>query len=285
MNINNSGQQYTSYGTGTPKNTFGTGRTTQSGGLGDSPFSITNTGATGETDTAGSLVDLSSANRVLLLADHNLDGLVDQQELAMASYQLLSNESATAEDKVLGQMLATMVQGGADGTGLFPDLNGDGGLSSNELSLLAKGDDDASTISSADFQFAYGNKAQAGGNTISLDGLRQIATGNTGATNPPAGNGQTPTGGTGSSNGANQQPTVEQSTISLLEAVINYLKNQNVGKTTSKPPAEETPASGDEQPVTNNGSQQQANPFVAIFSLLGNIIKLMIGMMGARQQA
>lgn len=279
MNINNAAQQYTSYGTGTPKSTYGTGRTTQSGGLGGSPFNITNAGSTGEADTSGNLVDLSSANRALLLADHNLDGIVDQQELAMASYQLLSNENATAEDGVLGQMLATMVQGGADGTGLFPDLNGDGGLSANELALLAKGDDDASTISSEDFQFAYGNKAQSGGNTISLDGLRQIATGNTGTTNPPAGNGQTP------SNGTNQQPTVEQSTISLLEAVINYLKNQNVGKTTNTPPAEETPASGDEQPATDNGGQQQANPFMAIFSLLSNIIKLMIGMMGGRQQA
>lgn len=281
MNINNP----TSFTTGTPKSTLRTVRTAQSGDLGDSPFSITNTGATGETDTTGNLVDLSSANRILIQADHNMDGIVDQQELAITSYQLLSNENATPEDKVLGQMFATMVQGGADGTGLFPDLNGDGGLSSNELALLAKGDDDASTISSADFQFAYGDKAQSGGNTISLDALRQIATGNTGAANPPAENGQTPMGGTGSSNGANQQQTIEQSAISLLEAIINYLTNQNVSKTASTPPAEETPASGDEQPAPNNGGQQQANPLMAIFSLLGNIIKLMIGMMGARQQA
>lgn len=85
MNIYNAGQQYGSYGAGNTPSNYGTGRNKQSGGQ-DSPFNISNAGTPEETTGGSGLVDLESANRALLLADNNLDGIVDQQELAMVSY-------------------------------------------------------------------------------------------------------------------------------------------------------------------------------------------------------
>jgi hypothetical protein len=120
------------------------------------------------------------------LADDNHDGKVDQREMANAAYQLLSNPDATADEKAMGNMFATMVQGGTDGKGLFPDINGDGGVTADEMRKLAQGDGQYSSISKNDFKDAFGIRFNPDGNPISLDKLKQIADGQNDTGNTPA---------------------------------------------------------------------------------------------------
>lgn len=282
MNMNMNGQASAGYGANTLNNAYNSGMS--------AAYKLPNTNSTGNSN---GLVSLSGANHALLMADDNLDGVIDQQELAMAAYQLLGSASATEEDQSVGRLFATLVQGGADGKGLFPDLDRDGALSSNELALLAKGDDDASTISTNDFQFAFGKQYTQGGNNIALDGLKGIATGNTGSA---TGNAGTATGNNNATVADGQQTpqqSIERSTLSLLGLIINYLQQQSTGSTSGSAPigqtsATQTPAataSDEQQAATGQqNTQQAANPMATLVSILGTIIKLMMVMMGGRQQ-
>lgn len=215
--------------------------------------------------------------------------------------QLLSNENATEEDQLLGQMFATMVQGGADGTGLFLDTDGDGGLSSNELALLAKGDDDASTISTEDFKAVFGNQYKAGGNNVSLDGLKEIATGGASdAKNTPGSDYKDTPYGNGDQPGANgqgdPQQALVQSTLSLLGTIVQFLQGQGTGQADGTqapkgPPANEAPVMNEPAPRSRNPqngqspAQGQSNPMMAFFSIISSILQMMAGMMGGQQRA
>ncbi len=141
-------------------------------------------------------IQLESALNALTLADDNGDGKVDRQEMANASYQLLSDPEASDSDKATGQMFATMLLGGKDGKGLFADFNDDGGVTANELTLLAKGDDDATSISTDDFKQAFGTRYKKGGNEFNLQDLKDIA-------NTPVEGGNDPYGNNDNNNGCN----------------------------------------------------------------------------------
>lgn len=131
----------------------------------------------GSTDSTTSTdsVQLAASLGTLRLADDNCDGVVDRHEMANAAYQLLNDETSTAEEKAVGQMFATMVLGGADEKGLFADFNDDGGVTENELTLLAKGDDVATDITNADFKQAFGTRYKEGGVEFDLADLKALA--------------------------------------------------------------------------------------------------------------
>jgi hypothetical protein len=132
----------------------------------------------------GDFVNLGAAQQGLIMADDNRDGLVDKQELANAAYQLLNNPNATEADIQLGRLYAAMVLGGKDAQGLFPDMNGDGAISANELALLASGDQQDDVISAQDLRFAFGDDFNAGASHFTLSDLEAIASGQS-STVPP----------------------------------------------------------------------------------------------------
>lgn len=178
MNIFNKGQQQYSGFSTSLKSGNNEPATGNAGDTGEkSPFNVDEPIVTNAGTQSSDLVDLKGAQRSLIMADDNRDGVVDQRELANASYQLLSNEDATPEEQGLGQLFGTMVMGGKSGKGLFPDIDQNGGITETDLNMLARGDDDAETISAKDFKAAFGDEVNSGGNTISLDELEQIASG------------------------------------------------------------------------------------------------------------
>jgi hypothetical protein len=132
---------------------------------------------------AADSVDIDTAMLAWRLADENHDGVVDRREMANAAYQLLSKENATAEEKALGNMFATIVLGGADGKGLDPY---DSNISESDMRSLARADGNGDSISAKDFKVTMGDRA-AGGNPFTLDELYQIAhQQNAGAPGAPA---------------------------------------------------------------------------------------------------
>jgi len=204
-------------------------------------------------------VQLESALSALTLADDNGDGVVDRQEMANASYQLLSNPDASDSDKATGQMFATMLLGGTDGKGLFADFNDDGGVTADELTKLAKGDDDAASISKDDFKQAFGNRYKKGGNEFSLQDLKDIATPPPDG-NDPYGNNNNNCNNNGNSNdnghsnGNNDPYSQLRDVMSSLSQIISqlYPASGNQGNGNGQIP-------GNTQALGSNGQAQGGN--------------------------
>lgn len=196
------------------------------------PFTMTNTGSNGspvrgtaaaeadaqnpfvaeQSTTGGDSVNLSAAQQGLIMADDNRDGVVDKQELANAAYQLLNNPNASETDRQVGRLFASMVLGGKDGQALLPDMNGDGGISANELALLASADQQDMAISTQDFSFAFGGAYNINGSAFTLSDLEAIAKGQQPANPPAAGSPaeNTPGGTAAAGTGTTEDPPVNE---------------------------------------------------------------------------
>lgn len=109
-------------------------------------------------------------------AKGNGDGQYSREEVAQAA---LSSDPESKEYS----LLYTMVAGGKDKKGLFPDGDGNGLLSKGELNSLAKQDGKGDSFSTNDFSKMFGDRAQS--TTVSTyesqKTLRNIAGGNGGS--------------------------------------------------------------------------------------------------------
>ncbi len=233
------------------------------------PFTMTNTGSSGspvrgtsgaeedsqnpfvaeQSTTGGDSVNLSAAQQGLIMADDNRDGVVDKQELANAAYQLLNNPNASETDRQVGRLFASMVLGGKDGQALLPDMNGDGGISANELALLASADQQDMAISTQDFSFAFGGAYNINGSAFTLSDLEAIAKGQQPANPPAAGSPteNTPGGTAAAGTGTTEDPPVNET-----------------GNATETPPessaAQETGETGKPDPATNGSEASTGDP-------------------------
>ncbi len=120
-----------------------------------------------EDDSTG--VPMSRVLTIFDQFDQDGDGKLSKQEIARAALEM-ANEGRNTEFT----LFATFLQGGKDGTGLFPDDDGDGYLSRQELEGLAGADGDSSAIKQSDFAAKFPDLV-GGGNAISTDKLNQVA--------------------------------------------------------------------------------------------------------------
>lgn len=282
MTIYGQGQQFSGYQTSSSYSSY-TGSARGNGG--SSSDSEENVFCLDESGGADS-VSLSAANQALIMADDNRDGIVDRQELANASYQLLSNEDATDSDTAVGRLFGTMVLGGQDGEGLYPDINQDGGITSNELALLARGDDDTEAISIEDFTLAYGDEANPEGSSFTLEDLEAAAMGQATGSTGESGIGDTQESGPGQP--SVDDPGVTESVVSILGSIVELLGVASGQTNTTQAPASpeqetESPAQQPEQPA---GSEQPAstNPATAIVSIITSLLTLLIDLFGGQGQ-
>ncbi|WP_303674910.1 hypothetical protein [Vampirovibrio chlorellavorus] len=221
------------------------------------PFTMTNTGSSGspvrgtsaaeadaqnpfvaeQSTIGGDSVSLSAAQQGLIMADDNRDGVVDKQELANAAYQLLNNPNASETDLQVGRLFASMVLGGKEGQALLPDMNGDGGISANELALLASGDQQDMSISTQDFSFAFSGAYNINGSDFTLSDLEAIANGQQPANPPAAGStAEDSSGGTAAPGaGTTQDPVNEAGTAT--ETPPESSAAQGTGETGQSDPA------------------------------------------------
>jgi hypothetical protein len=104
---------------------------------------------------------------------YDIDGnkVLDKPEVAQGALKLLGNEGTASE----GQALATMVLGGKDGKGLFPDFDGDQGVSTQEMKQLAGLSGGMDTFEPSDFQMAFPDRFNPEGSTANVEGLQKIA--------------------------------------------------------------------------------------------------------------
>lgn len=207
----------------------------------------------GSTDS----VELAASLAALRLADDNGDGVVDRQEMANAAYQLLNDETSTAEEKAIGNMFATMVLGGADEKGLFADFNDDGGVTANELTLLAKGDDTADSIGAQDFKQAFGTRYKAGGVEFVLEDLKAAAKAPAGKdeTAKDNGYGNTDTSKGNQNNGnANQDNNAQ--VIQILTGITEILSKLAAGGAGTPNGPQNQPQNGYGQVQNGNGQVQ-----------------------------
>ncbi|WP_373531032.1 hypothetical protein [Vampirovibrio sp.] len=222
----------------------------------------------GNDSTSIDSVSLSAASQALIMADDNLDGIVDKQELAKASFQLLSQESSSGMQGI-GSLFATMVMGGQNGSGLFPDVDQDGGISPNELALVARGDEDAETLSVADFSAAFGEAFVASGKAFTLADLEAISLGK------PQTATQTPVAADQTEMPACQTPVASQATTAAVAAPA---VTQPAATSTMETSTEETspPAATSQQP--GNG-----DIIKALFSMIAAILPMIEKLMSAPQ--
>jgi hypothetical protein len=101
------------------------------------------------------------------------DGKLDQGEIAHAAQDLL--RYGNGREQEMGRMLATMVQGGRDGQGLFPDKNGDRAIDFCEFKQLAALDGNHCAIDDRDFANGFGGRFQPGGVPIDMRDLKNQA--------------------------------------------------------------------------------------------------------------
>lgn len=125
-------------------------------------------------------ISLNNAVQTFAQYDRNGDQQLTRQELAEAALDLRQN--GQMEEYML---LATFLQGGKDGQGLFPDSNKNGAISLMELEALANGDGNGGNISTEDFQKLFPSKAGKG-NQIDDNKLNQLADGTEPANTPQA---------------------------------------------------------------------------------------------------
>jgi hypothetical protein len=119
--------------------------------------------------------------------DINKDGKLDVSEIAKASLNLLGNGDQTG-----GSFFATLLQGGNDRRGMFPDYNGDQAVDVNELGRLASANGDPATIDATDFQSVFGTRYQAGGAGADTNFLQQVAGMSPSSPQPPVQQSQSP---------------------------------------------------------------------------------------------
>jgi Ca2+-binding EF-hand superfamily protein len=120
-------------------------------------------------------VSLQTLQPLFQASDTNSDGKLNRQELARASLKYLNSSN----NQEVGSLFATLLQGGTDRQGLFPDYNTDSAIDFNEFTTLAGKSGDKQSLESDDFKTAFGNRYQAGGQSINLNQLRQLAQPNT----------------------------------------------------------------------------------------------------------
>jgi|GEM_PF-2059254 len=121
-------------------------------------------------------VKVSFLNQVFSKYDIDKNGTLDDPEIAKGSLNLLGKEDA--QSQAAGSLLSTFIQGGKDQKGLFPDFDNDNAVSKSELAKLGAASGDTGTIETSDFNAVFGDKVVSGGNSIDLDGLKEIAKGN-----------------------------------------------------------------------------------------------------------
>lgn len=256
----------------------------------------------------GDTVDLGLAQKTLILADDNHDGVTDRQELANAAYQILGNPDATSQDLALGSLFASFVLGGKDGQGLNPDINQDGGVTGNELALIAKGDNQSTGISKNDIAQAFGSRVKTGGNSFTLSDLQTIAQ----STQTDAASSATE--GAKTADATNSKPgitpdalqSILESTTSIVNSLNKMLQSQQSSGTTpattpaqTAPAAEAAPVANEQAPTatTTNSSPAESAPLKAtqasggtaaiilLLSLLLKVINLHISQQGSQQTA
>jgi Ca2+-binding EF-hand superfamily protein len=113
-------------------------------------------------------VSLQSLQYAFARSDIDGNGKLDRPEIAKASLHYLGSKSK----QEIGQFFATLVQGGKDKQGLFPDFNNDGSVDMDELKVLSR---NKTNISSDDFKTAFGNRFQQGGQSVDLNALKSLA--------------------------------------------------------------------------------------------------------------
>ncbi len=143
------------------------------GTQGDNPFFPAEQTPTADTES----IDVADLNQALILSDDNQDGIVSRQELAKATLQILTAPNISQTENKISGVFSTMVLGGKDGQGLFPDMNGDGGITADELALLANGDGLSDAISFEDFRYTFEDNFNPDGTTFQLSDLEAIAAG------------------------------------------------------------------------------------------------------------
>jgi hypothetical protein len=115
-------------------------------------------------------------------ADIDGNGLLDKAEIAQASLHYLGMADATGQpdqaSRDLGLMLATLLQGGKDGKGLYADFDGDTFISQDEFSRLARMSGDPERIESSDFQAGFPQNFNANGSSVSINRLTEQASEN-----------------------------------------------------------------------------------------------------------
>ncbi|MEM0952035.1 MAG: hypothetical protein AAGI66_07845 [Cyanobacteria bacterium P01_H01_bin.74] len=100
-------------------------------------------------------------------ADLNNDGELTRSELAGAA--LIANEGSAER-----AALATMVLGGVDGTGLFPDFDENGLISKNELLELGSSTQTLD-IDPSDFEARFPDQFVEGGSSFTTEDLEALA--------------------------------------------------------------------------------------------------------------
>lgn len=113
-------------------------------------------------------VSLHSLRPVFIKADIDGNGQLDKAELAKASLHHLGQK----DGQQIGSLFATLLQGGKDQKGLFPDFNKDGAIDFNEMKQLSQ---DKKTIKGNDFKAAFGKRYQKGGQGVDLAKLKTLA--------------------------------------------------------------------------------------------------------------
>jgi len=123
-----------------------------------------------------SSVKVSFLNQVFSKYDIDKNGSLDDAELAKGSLNLLGKDDA--QSQTAGQLFATFLQGGKDQKGLFPDFDNDNAVSKAELAKLAAASGNTGAIESSDFLSVFGDDVASLGTDVNIDGLAQIAKGN-----------------------------------------------------------------------------------------------------------
>ena len=120
-----------------------------------------------------SAVSVSTLQPLFQRFDADRNGKMDRAEIAQASLNLLQSGDAVQINQ--GNLFATFVQGGVNKNGLLPDMDKDNALSLAELSNLASHSGDGAAIEASDFQKGFGNAFVAGGNTVDMAKLKELA--------------------------------------------------------------------------------------------------------------
>ena len=122
-------------------------------------------------------VSVSNLLTHLQASDVNRDGLFSKQEIASAAIGKTNEASPITAGSSEFSVLFSILAGGKDGLGLFPDANTDGQLSASELQGLAGADGQADSFTPNDFSIAFPARAgsQNLGTADAFKKLEQIA--------------------------------------------------------------------------------------------------------------
>ncbi len=123
-------------------------------------FNITMAGAAGTSGMMTTTVEQvplpsSSPSGIVEKFDRNQDGSLDLDEIVLGGGYLSMNPNRTAREEFEGNLLNTLINGGAAGTGLRPDANQDGLITQAEIDQLAAADGDGMTLGTNDFSAAF----------------------------------------------------------------------------------------------------------------------------------